>query len=121
MSQLAGRYQEHGLVEPGGELIIKNMNPSFRFCYNYFAFATDPEFKNLVVPAGGSINLEASEDGFYFGKFANSEGILVNTQDYKRTQVEGCIESIKATIVIPIVPPVLLQPLYWKVWCARYR
>lgn len=90
------------------------MDHKFKEAFPYLEFATDANFQNIVIPTGGTVTIEASENGKNWGSIPDGTDIDVTTEDYTRPVAGGSIQSMRAT------PTGITGAAYWRMIVARY-
>lgn len=101
-------------------IIMENLNRYYSNAYISFEFSLTNRFRkdDLVLPLSGTILLEASENGVYWGKALTSatDGTISlgsASGDFERVSFGGIVDSMRFT------PTAIGIALYWRAVVQR--
>lgn len=104
-------------------IVMQNLGRLFSNAYVSFEFSMTNRFRkdDLVLPLSGTVLLEASENGVYWGKALTSAGgsnagtisLGSATGDFERVSFGGIVEEMKFT------PTAIGVALFWRAIVQR--
>ena len=112
MSRTFGRYVSPSALV-SATVTCAEMPRAHERAYCYLEFTND-DFQNLVVPSAGTVTLNASENGSYWGSMVDGTAVDVTTEDYSRPTIAGSVKDVRA------VPTGITGATHWRLVVARF-